>query len=70
MIRTKYPNLRAEAARKGYSRADIAAAAGVGAMAYDKWQRGDSTLKLEQAAAIKEKLFPELTIDYLFKPQK
>lgn len=66
MKKCKYRNLQAEADYRGYTRAEIAAAAGVGAMAYDKWQRGESTMKLEQAQAIKEKLFPALTIDYLF----
>ena len=62
-----YPNLEAELARHDISKTEIAEFLGVRqATVYDKLN-GNSSVKLDEALAIKREFFPELSIEYLFK---
>lgn len=62
-----YPNLEAELVRHDISKQDLADFLDVRiATVYDKLN-GNSSIKLEEGLAIKQKFFPELDMEYLFK---
>ena len=62
-----YPNLEAELARNDISKTEIAEFLGVRqATVYDKLN-GNSSIKLDEALAIKREFFSELNMEYLFK---
>ena len=60
-----YPNLRAEMARTGVSTARLAESTGLSlATAYRRINEGN--FSFEEAERIRNELFPECTVDYLF----
>lgn len=61
-----YPNMRAEMTRYGYDIAAIAEVTGKSKPAVSKNLNGKGQFTVDEALNIQEKLFPELTIDYLF----
>lgn len=62
-----YRNLEAELARENIHKKEIAKVWGCReATVYDKLN-GKSKITLEEAKAVQEEFFPELTLDYLFK---
>lgn len=62
----RYVNLEAEIARKGLSKKDIAETLGVRiATVYDKL-KGKYPFTLDEALKMKNKYFPEFTLEYLF----
>lgn len=66
MPRRRYINLEAEMARKGLLKKDIAETLGVRtATAYDKLN-GKYPFTFDEALKIKNKHFPEFTLEYLF----
>lgn len=62
-----YLNLKAEMARHDISRADIAKVCDVTTDAISAWTSGETEVKLSSALKIKEKFFPELSLEYLFE---
>ena len=66
MPRKRYVNLEAEMARKGLLKKDIAETLGVrSATVYDKL-KGKHPFTLDEVLKIKNKHFPEFTLEYLF----
>lgn len=66
MPRKRYSNLEAEMARKGLLKKDIAETLGVRtATVYDKL-KGKHPFTLDEVLKIKNKYFPEFTLEYLF----
>ena len=66
MPRRRYINLEAEMARKGLLKKDIAETLGVRtATVYDKL-KGKHPFTFDEALKIKNKYFPEFTLEYLF----
>lgn len=65
----KYGNLRAEMARKGVTGRKIATVIGVRQEAVYKKLNGKSPLMYEEAEAIKENFFPQLSLEYLFQKE-
>lgn len=66
MTRRRYINLEAEMARKGLAKKDIAKTLGVrAATVYDKL-KGKYPFTLDEVLKIKNKHFPEFTLEYLF----
>ena len=62
----RYVNLEAEIARKGVAKKDIAETLGVRlATVYDKL-KGKHPFTLDEVLKIKNKYFPEFTLEYLF----
>lgn len=61
-----YRNLLAEMARKGISKKDIAVFMKVRYATIVDKVNGKYPFKVDEAFKIKQKFFPELTIDYLF----
>ena len=67
MARTpKYPNLAAEMARVGLGLCDMAAAIGCNYNAAYRRFYGVSQTTVGEAAKVRDALFPEKTIDFLF----
>lgn len=65
----RYPNLEAEMARLGIKRKNFADLLNVrAATVYDKLN-GKYPFTLDEVVAIKQKFFPDLSIDYLFAQQ-
>lgn len=64
-----YPNLEAEMARAGYDRKDIARVLNVHLSSAYRLLDGTSTLSISRAKTIRDALFPEQRIDYLFNTQ-
>ena len=65
-----YLNLKAEMARNGFSREAIAEACGMSPYAVDAWIVRDAEIKFSSAKAIRDALFPDLELDYLFEYTK
>lgn len=61
-----FKNLRAEMARKGITNLLIAKELGINPATVSEKLTKPGRLKLDEAQAIRDKWFPELTIDYLF----
>lgn len=61
-----YPNLKAEMARNHFTISDVARAAGKSIPAVSNNINGRGHFDVDQAVAIRDKLFPKLSIDYLF----
>ena len=64
-----YPNLEAEMARAGYDRKDIARVLNVHLSSAYRLLDGTSTLSISRAKTIRDALFPDQRIDYLFNTQ-
>lgn len=61
-----FPNLKAEMARKNIRKGEIAKALGISQSTLSAKLNQNSRLKYTECVLIKEKFFPEHTIDYLF----
>lgn len=59
-------NLRAEMARRGYARADVAKACGVSVDTVGAWLMGRRSPSVSQAVAASRGLFDGLAVEYLF----
>lgn len=62
-----YQNLKAEMARKGIRKSDLADVLGVSRQTIRTKMKREDLFKLCEALKIQEKLFPDSTIEYLFK---
>lgn len=62
-----YPVLQAEMDKRGISRRDVAEALYYGRNTVDHLMRGDTNFKLRMAKELRDKLFPDMTLDELFK---
>lgn len=62
-----YPNLIIEATKKNVTQNSIGDACGVTRNAVAKKMNKDGRFTIEEAIAIKQTLFPECTLEYLFK---
>lgn len=62
----RYPNLLAEMKRRGITQGELAEAVGVTQATVSRWFQGHRTMSVTSSFKIKEKLFPDLSIDYLF----
>ena len=60
----KYPNLRAEMARRGMKQKDLATLLGVTEATASRWLTGSRSMKLEEAKTIANELNERM--DYLF----
>lgn len=65
-----YPNLNAEMSRLGIEQKDIANCICKGQDAVSLKINGKRSWTLEEAKKIKEKFFPNMTIEYLFEIKK
>ncbi|MEA0555598.1 helix-turn-helix transcriptional regulator [Lysinibacillus irui] len=62
----RFPNLEAELARQGIQRKDIAEKIGVRVATVSDKLNGKYPFTLDEATAIKNIFFPNLSMDYLF----
>lgn len=62
----KYPGFEREMRKRRYTRKDVAQALGLSVSATYQILTGKHRLTLEQALTIRDKLFPELTLDELW----
>lgn len=65
-----YPNLRAEMAREKVSMAQIASVANKTEDAIRKNVRGIGSFSVDEVFKIRDGLFPNCTIEYLFKKEE
>ena len=61
-----YPNLEAEMVRAGYTREDIAKALGIHVSGVYLMLSGKRNLSITRAETIRNRLCPDLRLDYLF----
>ena len=61
-----YPNLEAELKRAGYTKGTIAEALGVHVSAVYRMMSGERKINITKAMEIRDKLFPNMAVDYLF----
>ena len=64
----KYPNLKAELARKNLTLDDVAKLLGKTTRTAGEKVRGVTEFSLSEAMTIRDVLFPGCTLEYLFKP--
>lgn len=64
-----YPNLEAEMTRAGYDRQDVARALNVHLSTAYRLLEGTRTLSIARAKIIRDELFPDFRLDYLFDPK-
>jgi transcriptional regulator with XRE-family HTH domain len=64
-----YPNLSAEMKRMGITQGDLADAIGVTQVTVSRWFNGHRRPSVETCFKVKERLFPNLTVDYLFSSE-
>jgi len=62
-----YPNLEAEMARKGLKKGEVADKIGMAYQTFLDKSLGRTDFKVGEAKKIKRKLFPDHSIEYLFK---
>lgn len=62
-----FPNLRAEMTRNGIKVEDIASVLGISEKTARNYLSGRTKISWLDVLAIKEELFPELELEYLFK---
>lgn len=65
-----YRNLEAELARRGITRAELAKVLGINIATMSEKLNYNGRLKLSEAQTIRDKLFPEHTVDYLFATEQ
>jgi len=61
-----FPNLRAEMARSGVSKERLAECAGCTVRTVDNWFAGNSDIPVHSCFAIRDELFSDMPLDYLF----
>ncbi len=65
----RYPNFKAEMARRGYTCSQLGEAIGVSEDMMSYRLRGKTHFTMEQAKILKAQFFPECTLDYLFSDE-
>lgn len=65
-----FPNLRAEMARKGITSKRLSIVIGVSPKTLSNKLYGRSEFTLAEMLAIKNRLFPDLSLDYLFEQKE
>ncbi|WP_127491381.1 XRE family transcriptional regulator [Paenibacillus glycanilyticus] len=65
-----YPNLAAELARKGLKQKDLVPVLKTRAATISSKLNGKSPLLIDEAFKIQSALFPEMSLDYLFKKEE
>lgn len=65
-----YPNLEAEMTRNGIKNEDIAKAIGRDERTVRNKRSGATEFTFSEALAIRDKFFPSLTLEYIFKQLK
>lgn len=65
-----YRNLEAELARKNITRAQLAQVLGINVATVSEKMTKPGRLKIDEAITIRDALFPDLKLDYLFEIQK
>lgn len=68
-VAVAYPNLSAEMKRMGITQGDLADAIGVTQVTVSRWFNGHRRPSVETCFKVKERLFPNLTVDYLFSSE-
>lgn len=63
------PNLEAEMARYAVDEEDIARVASRSVKTVQNWFKGKGEPSFTQAKAIRDQLFPNMEIEYLFEPE-
>jgi len=61
-----YPNLSAELRRFDISQDEMATRIGTTPETVSRWMNGKQKMPIETCFRIKQELFPNLTVDYLF----
>ena len=61
-----YPNLTAELARRNITQEQAAKAIGKTPETFSRWMTGKNGIPLPDAFELRDKLFPNESIDYLF----
>ena len=64
-----FPNLRAEMTRNGLKVEDLAETLGTSRRNVANRLNGSTQITIAECKTIRNSLFPELTIDYLFDPE-
>ena len=65
-----YRNLEAELARKNITRAQLAQVLGISVATVSEKMTKPGRLKIDEAITIRDALFPDMKLDYLFEIQK
>ena len=65
-----YRNLEAELARKNITRAQLAEILGINVATVSDKMTKPGRLKIDEAITIRDTLFPDLKLDYLFEVNK
>jgi len=65
-----YRNLEAELARRGITRAELAKVLGINIATMSEKLNYNGRLKLSEAQTIRDELFPDHTVDYLFATER
>lgn len=65
-----YRNLEAELARKNITRAQLAEILGINVSTVSEKMTKPGRLKIDEAITIRDALFPDLKLDYLFEINK
>ena len=64
-----FPNLQAELSRVDMCNKDLAEMIGVDPSVVSRWFNGKQKMPVSACFLIKERVFPRLSIDYLFSPE-
>lgn len=62
----RFPNLQAELSRAGINQKELAEVLGIDQSIVSRWFSGKQDMSASTCFAIKERLFPTLSLDYLF----
>ena len=65
----RYPNLSAEMKRRGITQGQLAETLGVSPVTVSRWFQGHRKMSVSSCFKVKEKFFPDLTVDYLFSSE-
>lgn len=65
-----FPNLEAEIARNHLTNADCAKACGISEKSFSNKKTGKTEFVLPEMMALKKKLFPGCTLEYLFEQRQ
>lgn len=66
----KYPNLKAELARKGISMEEVSKALNIHRNSVANKINGETPFTVEEAFKIQNKYFPKLSLNYLFATEE
>lgn len=65
-----YPNLKAEMARSNYGIKDLMDVTGKSRAGVSNNLNGRGSFSIDESLAIRDNLFPSMSIDYLFSPDR